>query len=127
MVSLDSMSIPKTIGEVMSHLGWQQAMINDMVSLHSNDACDLVHLLDGKTTVNCRWVYTVKIEHDGKIYLLKAHLVEEVYKQIFGLDYGDTLSLVVKITFVHIFHCIDTIHQCSLYQLDIKKKFVSTW
>lgn len=64
MVSLDSMSIPKTIGEAMSHPGWQRAMINDMVSLHSNDACDLVHLLDGKTTVNYRWFYTVKIEHD---------------------------------------------------------------
>jgi hypothetical protein len=36
-------------------------MIDEMAALHSNGTWDLVPLPDGKTTVGCRWVYTVKV------------------------------------------------------------------
>nr|ABN08283.1 hypothetical protein MtrDRAFT_AC155889g9v2 [Medicago truncatula] len=124
VVSLDSVSIPKTKGEVMSDPGWRQAMVDEMAALHSNDTWDLVPLPDGKTTVGCRWVYTVKVGSDGKIDRLKARLVAKGYTQIFVLDYGDTFSLVAKIASVRLFLAIAVIHQWPLHQLDIKNAFL---
>nr|KYP57636.1 hypothetical protein KK1_003901 [Cajanus cajan] len=45
----------------------------------------------------------MKIEPNGDIDRFKAQLVAKGSTQIFCLDYGDTLSLVAKITFVHLF------------------------
>nr|CAN81594.1 hypothetical protein VITISV_042175 [Vitis vinifera] len=45
--------------------GWRQAMVDEMVALHSNDTWDLVVLPSGKFTVGCRWVYTVKVGPNG--------------------------------------------------------------
>ncbi|RVW40637.1 Retrovirus-related Pol polyprotein from transposon RE2 [Vitis vinifera] len=36
-------------------------MVDEMAALHSNDTWDLVVLPSGKSTVGCRWVYTVKV------------------------------------------------------------------
>lgn len=82
VVSLDSVSIPKTTGEAMSDPGWRQAMVDEMAALHSNGTWDLVPLPDGKTTVGCQWVYTVKVGSDGKIDRLKSPRGQRIYPNI---------------------------------------------
>lgn len=42
---LSFVSIPKTIGETLSHPGWQQAMIKELSALHSSGTWELVPLL----------------------------------------------------------------------------------
>lgn len=98
MSALDSVSIPKSTGEAMTDPNWRQAMVEEMTALHSNNTWDIVPLPPDKTTVGCRWVYTVKIGPDGQIDRFKARLVAKGYTQIFGLDYGDTFSPVAKIS-----------------------------
>lgn len=95
---------PKIIGEAMSHFGWRQAMIAEMTALHSNATWELVSLSPGKSTVGCRWIYTVKVGPDGQIDRLKARLVTKGYTQIFSLDYTDTFSLVEKMFSVRLIH-----------------------
>ena len=90
--SLDSISIPKTTDEALAHPGWRKAMLDEMAALHSNNTWDLVPLPPGKSPVGCRWVYAVKVGPDGQIERLKARLVAKGYTQIFGLDYGDTVT-----------------------------------
>ncbi|XP_072064424.1 uncharacterized protein [Arachis hypogaea] len=65
--SLSSVSIPKTTAEALSHPGWRQAMIKEMSALHSTGTWDLVPLPPGKSTVGCRWIYTIKVGSDGTI------------------------------------------------------------
>lgn len=102
--SSSSVSAPKIIGEAMSHFGWRQAMIAEMTALHSNATWELVSLSPGKSTVGCRWIYTVKVGPDGQIDRLKARLVTKGYTQIFSLDYTDTFSLVEKMFSVRLIH-----------------------
>ena len=61
-----------------------------MVALHSTGTWDLVPLPVGKSHVGSRWIYTVKIGPDGRVYHLKARLVDKGYTQIYGSDYYDT-------------------------------------
>ncbi|RVX05229.1 Retrovirus-related Pol polyprotein from transposon TNT 1-94 [Vitis vinifera] len=101
--TLSSISLPKSTSETLSHPGWQQAMVDEMVALHSNGTWDLVSLPLGKSTIGCCWVYTVKVGPDGQVDRLKARLVAKGYTQIYGCDYGDTFSPVAKIVYVCLF------------------------
>ncbi|RVX13401.1 Vacuolar protein sorting-associated protein 53 A [Vitis vinifera] len=122
--TLSSVSFPKSTSEALSHLGWQQAMVDEMAALHSNGTWDLVSLPLGKSTVGCRWVYIVKVGPDGQVDRLKARLVAKGYTQIYGCDYGDTFSPVAKIASVHLFLSMAAIYHWPLYQLDIKNAFL---
>ena len=63
--TLSFVSTPKSTSEALSHPGWKQAMVEEMDALYSNGTWELVALLPVKSTVGCRWVYTVKVGSDG--------------------------------------------------------------
>ena len=100
-------------------------MVDEMTALHSNGTWDLVVLLSGKSTVGCRWVYTVKVGPDGQVDHLKARLVTKGYTQVYGSDYGDTFSPVAKIASVRLLLLsMATMRSWPLYQLDNKNAFL---
>ncbi|PNX77125.1 retrovirus-related Pol polyprotein from transposon TNT 1-94 [Trifolium pratense] len=122
--ALSSITIPKNVQEALSHPGWRQAMIDEMTALESNSTWTLVPHPTGKSTVGCRWVFTVKVGPDGQVDRLKARLVAKGYTQIYGLDYGDTFSPVAKMASVRLFLSMAAIRHWPLYQLDIKNAFL---
>ena len=77
--TLSTISLPNIVHEALSHSGWKQVMVEEMVALHSTGTWDLVPLPAGKSHVGCRWVYTVKIGPDGRVDRLKARLVDKGY------------------------------------------------
>nr|CAN77210.1 hypothetical protein VITISV_000141 [Vitis vinifera] len=116
--------LPIAIRKALSHPGWRQAMVDEMVALHSNGTWDLVVLPFGKSTVGCRWVYAVKVGPDGQVDRLKARLVAKGYTQVYGSDYGDTFSLVAKIASARLLLSMTAMCSWPLYQLDIKNAFL---
>ena len=50
-------------------------MIEEMAALHSTSTWDLVPLPADKSPVDCRWVYTVKTDLDGREDRLKARFL----------------------------------------------------
>ncbi|RVW91819.1 Retrovirus-related Pol polyprotein from transposon TNT 1-94 [Vitis vinifera] len=101
-----------------------KAMVDKMAALHSTGTWDLVVLPSGKSTVGCRWVYTVKVGPDGQVDRLKACLVAKGYTQVYGSDYGDTFSPVAKIASVRLLLSMAAMRSWPLYQLDIKNVFL---
>ncbi|RVX07558.1 Retrovirus-related Pol polyprotein from transposon RE2 [Vitis vinifera] len=114
--AISSVSLPKSTPEALSHPGWRQAMVDEMATLHSNGIWDLVVLPSGKSTVGCRWVYTVKVGPDGQVDRLKARLVAKSYTQVYGSDYGDTFSPVAKIASVRLLLSMAVMSSWPLYQ-----------
>lgn len=47
-----SHSIPETVSEALSHLGWQRTMVDEMTPLHSNKDYELVLLANPQLVAN---------------------------------------------------------------------------
>ena len=124
IASLDSISLPNTFQQPLSHPGWCSAMIEEMDALNGNDTWNLVHLPTVKKSIGCRWVFVVKVNPDGSVARLKARLVAKGYAQTYGVDYFDTFSPVAKMTSIRLFISLSTTHNWDLHQLDMKNVFL---
>ena len=69
----------KSTSETLSHLGWKQAMTEEIDALYSNGTWELVALSPDKFPIGCGWVNTVKVGPDGQVDRLKAYLVAKEY------------------------------------------------
>ena len=123
IASLNSISLPNKVYQALAHPGWRSAII-EMDALIDNGTWDLVRLLAGKKVIGCRWVFIVKVNPDGSITRLKAHLVAKGYAQTYGVDYFDTFSPVAKLASIWLFISLAATHGWDLHQLDIKNVFL---
>jgi len=72
---LSFITIPKSLGEALSHLEWPQAMIYVMCSLQRSGSWELVPLPASKSIVGCRWLYTHQTGPNGNIDHYEVQLV----------------------------------------------------
>ena len=73
---------PKTVkGVVGSEDGklWKEAMVDEMESLHKNEAWDLVELPAGRKPIGRKWVFNKKTNVEGKVEKYKARLVARLF------------------------------------------------
>eukprot|EP00253_Pinus_taeda_P019657 PITA_19657 len=54
---------------------WKEAMVDEMASLHKNQAWDLVELPAGRKPIGSKWVFKKKTNAEGKVEKYKARLV----------------------------------------------------
>ena len=66
----------------------------------------------------------MKVNPDGSITRLKAHLIAKGYDQTYGVDYFDTFSIVAKLNSIRLFISLAATHGWDLHQLDIKNAFL---
>ena len=57
---------------------WKEAMVDEIASLHKNEAWDLLELLVGRKPIGSKWVFKKKTNAKGKVQKYKACLVEKV-------------------------------------------------
>jgi hypothetical protein len=81
IASLQSVVIPSDWRAAKQDPKWHDAMLEEMAALEKNKTWELVSLPKGKKPVNCKWVYTVKQDPNGKIERYKARLVAKGYCQ----------------------------------------------
>ncbi|KAH9698541.1 protein kinase domain-containing protein [Citrus sinensis] len=70
-----SVVIPKSVYEALNVPEWKEAMLEEMRALEKNATWEKVDMPDGKTTVGCKWVFTMKYNSDGSLERYKARLV----------------------------------------------------
>ena len=68
-----------SLQEALVDSRWIQAMKTEMEALEKNDTWEHVTFPDGKSTVGCRWVFTVTHKADGSMESYKARLVTKGY------------------------------------------------
>lgn len=124
VANLDSILVPKTVGEALAHPGWRAAMIEEMNALDHNGTWALVDLPIHKKPIGCKWVFSVKMNPDGSVARLKARLVAKGYAQTYGIDYSETFLSVAKISSIRLFISLASTYDWVLHQLDVKNAFL---
>eukprot|EP00253_Pinus_taeda_P028705 PITA_28705 len=90
---------PQTLGDGKL---WKEAMVDEMASLHKNEAWDLVELPAGRKPIGNKWVFKKKTNVEGKVEKYKAWLVAKGYSQVSGIDFGDIFSPIAKVTSIRL-------------------------
>ena len=98
-------------------------MDKEIQALEKNHTWDVTTLPPGKSPINCKWVYKVKLNIDGSVERFKSRLVAKGYTQRKGLDFLETFSLVAKTVSVRVLLALVATKQWPLHQLDINNAF----
>ena len=104
---------------------WKNAMETELSSIYKNNTWTIVMLPPGRTPIGCRWVYKIKLNHNGTIQCFKTRLVAKGYHQSYGIDYDETYSPVVKLQSLQVIFVLATQYDLELYQLDVKTAFLN--
>lgn len=76
---------------------WKKTIDNELESLKMNNTWTVFKLSPIQKAVGCKWVFELKHNPDGSIARDKTRLVAKSSSEVYGVDYFDTFSLVVKI------------------------------
>ena len=118
---------PRTVREAVdSEDGklWKEAMVDEMASLHKNEAWDLVELPAGRKPIGSKWVFKKKMNVEGKVEKYKARLVAKGYSQVPGIDFGDIFSPVAKVTSIRLLLSVAAAFDFEIEQMDVKTAFL---
>lgn len=105
-------------------LEWRQAMADELAALHRNGTWTLVPPVPNANVVNCKWVYRLKTDENGKITRYKARLVAKGFHQQHGVDYHETFSPVIKPVTIRTVLSLAVTNKWPLRQLDIQTAFL---
>jgi hypothetical protein len=103
---------------------WLVAMNEEIHALKLNQTWDLVQRSSAKNVVGSKWVFRTKYHLDGTIDKLKARLVAKGYTQLYGLDFNDTFSLVIRASTVRLILSISVSRGWIIRQLEVKNVFL---
>ena len=99
-------------------------MKREMESLWSNEVWELVEPPPNRKIVGSKWIFKHKLDVDGTVEHYKARLVAQGCTQVFGLDYEETFSSVVRFESVSFLLAIGALHQLQLHQMDVSTAFL---
>ncbi|KAG8482959.1 hypothetical protein CXB51_022006 [Gossypium anomalum] len=104
---------------------WLEAMRSEMDSMYENQVWTLVDPPEGVKPIGCKWVFKKKTDMDGNVQTYKGRLVAKGFRQIHGVDYDETFSLVAMFKPIRILLAIAAFHNYEIWQMDVKTAFLN--
>lgn len=119
---------PITISEVMKRSDkqkWMSAMEEELNSLKENEVYTFVDRPAEKKIVKNKWVFKIKRNSDGSISRYKARLVAKGFTQVYGEDYDETFSPVVRNSTIRFLMALSIELDLSIDHLDVMTAFLN--
>jgi hypothetical protein len=118
---------PSTIDEALKRPDgdlWQKAINDELQSLKENGTWTLVDLPPDKKPIQCKWVFKIKKDSDGKVTKYKARLVAKGFTQVRGIDFNETYSPVVRSSTLRLLFSLAVENGWSINQWDVTTAFL---
>lgn len=90
-----------------------------------NDTWDLVDLPKDRKAIGSKWVFKVKHHSDGQVERYKCRLVAKGYSQIYGADYDETFSPVVRFSSIRTLLSFAVQNNLNVHQMDVVTAFLN--
>lgn len=103
---------------------WKEAMQNEMNSLEENNTWTLVNIPPGRKPLKTKCVFTTKMDMNGIIVRYKARLVAKGCSQLFGIDYNETFSPVVRYSTIRFLIALSVKNKLKIDQMDAITAFL---
>uniref|UniRef100_A0A1X7VF16 Reverse transcriptase Ty1/copia-type domain-containing protein n=1 Tax=Amphimedon queenslandica TaxID=400682 RepID=A0A1X7VF16_AMPQE len=94
-------------------------------SLMSNDVWELTEPPEDCNIVKCKWVFKLKVGHNGLIERYKAWLVAQGYSQRQGQDYEETFLPVVRFESIRTIVALAVQNGQKIHQMDVETAFLN--
>lgn len=103
---------------------WKKAMDEEIQAHTENNTWQLAELPSDRKAIKAKWVFKLKKDENGKIIRYKARLVAKGYSQIYGIDYDETYSPVVRYTSLRMLMAVAARDDLKIYQMDAITAFL---
>jgi histone deacetylase 1/2 len=115
---------PTSVSSALSDPAWRLAMQEEFDALQANDTWTLVPRPPSVNLVTGKWVFRHKFRSDGSLDRYKARWVVRGFTQRPGIDYGETVSPVVKPATIRAVLTLALSRSWPIHQLDVKNVFL---
>jgi hypothetical protein len=99
-------------------------MDEETEALDKNESWDLVEFPTRINPIGNKWVFIKNLNAEGKVEKYKDRLVEKGYSQVEGIDFGEILPLVSRLTSIIFLLFVDVVFDFEVEQMDVKKTFL---
>jgi hypothetical protein len=104
---------------------WLEAMKSELRSMSENQVWTLVDPPSDRKAIECKWIFKKKTDADGNVTVYKARLVKKGVRQVQGVDYDETFSLVAMFKSIRILLAIVAFYDYEIWQMDVKTAFLN--
>ena len=73
---------------------WLEAMKSEMRSMYENKVWTLIDLPNDWRAIEIKWIFKRKTDADSSVTIYKARIVTKGFRQVQGVDYDESFSLV---------------------------------
>ena len=73
---------------------WLKAMKSEMRSMYENKVWTLIDLPNDRRAIEIKWIFKRKTDADSSVTIYKARIVAKGFRQVQGVDYDESFSLV---------------------------------
>jgi hypothetical protein len=116
---------PRDVGHALSDSSSVNVMHEELENLERNQVWTLVKPLRDVNVIGTKWVFKNKQGEDGEIVRNEAHLVDQGFSQVQGLDFGETFALVAHLEAIRILLAFAASKGLKFYQMDVKSIFLN--
>ena len=103
---------------------WAAAMDKELESLWQNKVYVEVTRPPGKKVIGSKWVLRIKTDAEGKVDKFKARVVAKGFRQIEGVDYGDTFAPTVRFESIRSLIAMGVAEGWNFDQMDVSTAFL---
>ena len=113
-----------SVREAMRHAHWRCAMAEEFNALLRTGTWTLVAPPSNQNVVGCKWIFRIKRNPDGSIFIYKACLVAKGFTQTPGEDFHETLAPVIRPQIVKVILTLALGNSWPMHQLDVNNAFL---
>ena len=99
-------------------------MAEELQALGDNHTWDVVQCPPNVKSIDCKWIYLIKLRSNGTLDFYNALLVVLGNKQEYGVDFEENFAPVSKMTIVRMVIYIAASQSWPLHQMDVKNAFL---